>query len=138
MDWNSFLYKSDSNRPTPEKTYYHHWLPKNLKKLLPFPLPDGEKIPDYYQEFNTLIHVTTFENAVQILRDGFKPLCDRTGIFHPGFFHSWFFPLLKIPLCSNLGFSTLGFSTMVFSTLGLNLPVSIIHIHKLRPAIAQT
>ena len=75
MDWNSFLYKSDSNRPTPEKTYYHHWLPKNLKKLLPFPLPDGEKIPDYYQEFNTLIHVTTFENAVQILKDGFKPLC---------------------------------------------------------------
>ena len=71
MNWKSFLYKSKS--PTTYTPYYHHWLPENQAELLPFPLTDGDDLPEYYENFDSLVHVTTFENATDILKNGFKP-----------------------------------------------------------------
>jgi len=72
MNWKSFKYKS-IGKTTP---YYYHWLPENRKELLITPLPsNGEELPDYYEEFDTLAHCTTFENAAIIVKQGFKPQC---------------------------------------------------------------
>ena len=72
MNWKkSFHYKSYGKTTK----YYHHWLPEHNEELLPFPLPENGGMPNYYEEFDTLIHVTTFENAAEILRNGFKPKC---------------------------------------------------------------
>ena len=30
-------------------------------------------MPEYYEKFDTLIHVTSFKNATDILKNGFKP-----------------------------------------------------------------
>ena len=70
MNWKkSFHYKSYGKTTK----YYHHWLPEQNEELLPFPLPENGGMPNYYEEFDTLIHVTTFENATDILKNGFKP-----------------------------------------------------------------
>ena len=73
MNWKSFLYKSKSPRFDYFGTYYHHWLPENQAELLPFPLADDDDLPEYYENFEALVHVTTFENATDILKNGFKP-----------------------------------------------------------------
>lgn len=80
-NWKSFYYKSDSGRyryeyhNSPKKSiYYHHWLPEDQQDLLPQKLPAlDEKLPDFYVEFDTLVHATTLENAQAILQHGFKP-----------------------------------------------------------------
>ena len=76
MNWQSFLYKS--NCPTSYTNYYYHYLPEDHEDLLPFPLPEGTddlSLPEYYQPFDTVIHVTTEAAADRILTYGFKPKC---------------------------------------------------------------
>ncbi|XP_062566441.1 uncharacterized protein LOC134228764 [Saccostrea cucullata] len=75
-NWNSFMYKSDSGRYRQKNStiFYNHWLPNNQEDLLPEKLDlEDENLPDIYEEFDTLVHATTLENANAILRDGFKP-----------------------------------------------------------------
>ena len=75
MNWKSFLYKSRYQNTNTRFNY--HWIPKNLEELLPSPLPpyvsNKNNLPEYYEPFDTLVHVTTFENATDILKNGFKP-----------------------------------------------------------------
>ena len=67
MNWQTFHYQTPppwpANRYTP---FYLNWLPKNLEDILP---ASGVN----YQIFDTLVHVTSFENASEIFRWGFKP-----------------------------------------------------------------
>ena len=74
MDWKSFLYKSKGTT-TP---YYYHWLPQNFEEL--FKINPNRlltslhyEFDNYYQKFDTLVHCTTFENAAEIFKSGFKP-----------------------------------------------------------------
>ena len=72
MNWKSFKYKSKGATTD----YYYHWLPENQEVLLPTPLPsNGKELPEYYEEFDTLAHCTTFENAAIIVKQGFQPQC---------------------------------------------------------------
>ncbi|XP_061195512.1 uncharacterized protein LOC133203743 [Saccostrea echinata] len=73
-NWNSFMYKSDSGRYRQNNSviHYNHWLPEDQEDLLPENLED-ENLSEIYEEFDTLVHATTLENANAILRDGFKP-----------------------------------------------------------------
>ncbi|VDI73316.1 Hypothetical predicted protein [Mytilus galloprovincialis] len=78
--WKQFQFESNSKRygfdgngkPTP--IFYRHWLPMQLnsfqclKKYSPLSCHDGNRIP--YEEFDTLLHVTSFENACKIFEDG--------------------------------------------------------------------
>ena len=64
--------------------YYTHWLPKDLKRLLPQEPPDDQNLqPDFlskfYQKFDTLLHVTTCKNAALILKTGFRPTSVRSN-----------------------------------------------------------
>ena len=75
MNWKSFHYKSRYQNTNTRFNY--HWIPKNLEELLPSPLPpyvsNKNNLPEYYEPFDTLVHVTTFENATDILKNGFRP-----------------------------------------------------------------
>ena len=75
MNWKESFHYESSGPYHPYSIWYHHWLPDNNEELLPSPLTDDGEVPDYYEEFDTLIHVTTFENAAKILKYGFKPKC---------------------------------------------------------------
>ena len=77
MNWQTFYYKTPGNNHTP---YYHNWLPENLEDILPLTAEEKFDIlmQDYtckakYQNFDTLVHNTSFKNASGILRAGFKP-----------------------------------------------------------------
>ena len=76
--WESFLYQSDSGRKQrstkDEPILYYHWLPHKHEELLPKREFQNEgSLLDIYEEFDTLSHVTTLENASSILQYGFKP-----------------------------------------------------------------
>nr|XP_022319003.1 uncharacterized protein LOC111121842 isoform X2 [Crassostrea virginica] len=76
--WESFLYKSDSGRKHRSTTYepilYYHWLPHKHEEFLPKREFQNEgSLLDIYEEFDTLSHITTLENASSILQYGFKP-----------------------------------------------------------------
>lgn len=74
--WKQFQFESDSKRPCfgGNRIFYRHWLPKLLNNFQcinhnsPLPGQDGNRIP--YEEFDTLLHVTSFENACKIFEDG--------------------------------------------------------------------
>ena len=71
MNWKTFLFKSKS--PTSFTPYYYHWLPENQLELLPdYFSEDLKDLPVYYEKFDTLAHITTFENSTEILKNGFK------------------------------------------------------------------
>ena len=72
MNCKNFLLKSKS--PTSFTPYCYHWLPENQAELLPDHNFDFfEDLSAYYEKFDTLAHITTFENATEILKNGFKP-----------------------------------------------------------------
>lgn len=70
MNWHSFLCQSEGS----PSYYYYHWIPDNFKDMFPTEsdLSQSEML-EQYEEFDTLIHCTTFENAAAILENGFKP-----------------------------------------------------------------
>ena len=73
-NWECFLYQSDSGRrDSGEPIYYYHWLPPQLNELRPEQEKRESLLSKFYKEFDTLSHVTTFENASSILQYGFKP-----------------------------------------------------------------
>ena len=67
MNWQTFHYQTPAPWPAGRYTpFYLNWLPENLEDILP---ASGVN----YEIFDTLVHVTSFENASEIFRWGFKP-----------------------------------------------------------------
>ena len=98
MNWKSFLYKSRGVTTD----YYYHWLPDKLEQLIPnswYGMSSKEEILcDLYKDFDTLTHCTTFENAAEVFRNGFRPQSvsdssvanSRGELFTPeGMFQFW-------------------------------------------------
>ena len=65
MNWQTFHYQT----PAPwcaNTPIYLNWLPENLEEIL-------QTSGVNYQIFDTLVHITSFENASEIFLWGFKP-----------------------------------------------------------------
>ena len=84
MDWCKFDFKSDSGRYDLDEQsrhlygkrqkvtiYYRHWLQTEDSDLLCQPVVTAKSLEEY-EEFDTLFHVTSYENISDMLKNGFR------------------------------------------------------------------